>query len=83
MAHTVCSSYNIPVCMFTVYAYIYIERERRIIVNVYNNVLYVIGERAQQTSLGTWSLNCAVLYISIILCVHIFLIGTDMANVPV
>ena len=44
---------------------------------------YVIGERAQQASLGTWSLNCAVLYISIILCVQVFLIGTDTANVPV
>ena len=28
---------------------------------------YVIGERAQQASLGTWSLNCAVFYISIII----------------
>ena len=44
---------------------------------------YVIGERAQQASLGTWSLNCAVFYISIILCVQVFLIGTDTANVPV
>ena len=44
---------------------------------------YVIGERAQQASLSTWSLNCAVLYISIILCVQVFLIGTDTANVPV
>ena len=44
---------------------------------------YVIGERAQQASLSTWSLNCAVFYISIILCVQVFLIGTDTANVPV